>query len=378
MFLLGISNQAIGTLITRIIEYYGIRMAQAGLLSSFSFIGNFAAIFIVTIFVGRINKMILLGTSVFLYAVSLCLISIAPPFGIILACFSLIGVFGAINDTLTNSLVADLMPANISRNMSLLRGFYGFGGLCGPVVMERFADVLSWTRIYFSIGMIFFIFMLIYALFLKWQWNLLTMRMPHEKQRRFGFSDIVHFFCRKRHILLWVTMFFYCGNQSTLAIWIKRYVETRLNMPVWGAYALSVMWLGTTICRWFISPNINCSSPKKIYIGNLISAIALAAGLISASVPGIVLASLVVGLSSGASVPLILAMGCEWNPDRTAYGTAMPFSANFVSYIVFPPLSGLVSDFLGIPWGVALGGISALLTVLFSVILEASLKSERA
>jgi len=71
-------------------------------------------------------------------------------------------------------------------------------------------------------------------------------------------------------------------------------------------------------------------------------------------------------------------MGCEWNPDKTAYGTVMPFSACFISYVVFPPLSGLGSDFLGIPWGVALGGISAGLTALFSIILDASLKSESA
>jgi MFS family permease len=126
----------------------------------------------------------------------------------------------------------------------------------------------------------------------------------------------------------------------------------------------------------FISPNINASSPKRIYIGNLISAVAIITGLISASVPGIVLASLVAGLSSGASIPLIIAMGCEWNSEKTAYGTIMPFSACFFSYVVFPPLSGLVGDFLGIPWGVALGGISAGLAALFSAILGASLKSE--
>jgi len=378
MFLYGISTQAIGTLITRIIEYYGIRMAQAGLLSSFTYIGNFAAIFVLTIFAGRINKIILLGASIVLYIVSLCLISTAPPFSIILACFSLIGVFGAIIDTLANSLVADLMPVNVSRNMSLLHGFFGLGGLCGPVVMERFAGTLNWTQVYFSVSMAYFIYIFIYALFVRWQWSSLATRMPPENQTRFGLSDIVRFFGRKRHVLLWVTMFFYAGNQSILAVWIKRYVETRLSIPVWGAYALSAMWLGTTICRLFISPNINSSSPKKIYIGNFISAIAIIAGLISGSVPGIVMASLVVGLSSGASVPLIIATGCEWNPDKTAYGTIMPFSACYFSYVVFPPLSGLVSDFLGIPWGVALGGISAGLAALFSGILDASLKSESA
>jgi len=161
-------------------------------------------------------------------------------------------------------------------------------------------------------------------------------------------------------------MFFYAGSQITVAVWIKRYVETHLNEPAWGAYALSAMWLGTAISRLLISPGLKISASLKICLGNLISAIALTAGLSGSSVYGITAASLVVGLSSGLTIPLVLALGCEWHKEKTAFGSMMPLTALFISCVVFPPFSGLVSDLLGIPWGLAIGAVCAALTAVFS------------
>ena len=172
-------------------------------------------------------------------------------------------------------------------------------------------------------------------------------------------------------------MFFYVGNQSTLAVWIKRYVETHLNEPAWGAYALSAMWLGIAISRLVISPGIKASSPRKICVGSLISAIVLTIGLLSGSARGIVIATLLVGLSSGLTLPLILAMGCEWYQEKTAFGTMMPFTACFIAAVLFPPLAGLISDFLGMPWGVALAVAAVFFTAVFSGILDKNLKNHR-
>jgi fucose permease len=377
MFIYGICNQAIGTLITRIIAHYGIGMAQAGLISSFTSAGNFAAIVVITVFVGRISKMILMGSSLLLYAASLYLISTAPVFAVILGSYALIGVFGATLDMLANSLTADIMPAKMNRNISLLHGFFGVGGLCGPVLMERLAENLNWAQVYFILNIIVIAYLGVYTVTVKLQWNTLKLHMPHEKHAGFGISDMVQFFSKKRQVLLLMTMFFYGGNQVTIAVWIKRYVETHLDGAAWGAYALSAMWLGIAISRLFISPVIKASSPLKICIGNGIAALALAAGLLSGSVMGTAAASLVVGLSSGFTIPLVIAIGCEWYREKTAFGTMMPLMAFIISCVVFPPLSGLVSDLLGIPWGVALGAASALLTAVFSAALELTLKTEK-
>ena len=377
MFIYGMSCQMIGTLITRIILHYDIRMAQAGLMSSFINIGNFAAIFLISVLSGRINKLILLGASLFFFSASLFLISTAPSFGILLACFALVGVFGATLNMIITSLVADMQPDKISQRVSLVHGFFGLGGLCGPIVFERLVVNLNWAQAHFIVSMIFVVYLIIYAVFVRWQWSPLMIRMPHEKQSRFGFSDIVQFFLLKRHLLMWIIVFFYGGGQSTLAIWIKRYVETHLNEPAWGAYALSAMWLGIAVSRLIISPGIKAPSLRKIFVGNLISAAALTAGLFSGSVQGIAAASLAVGLSSGLTVPLILSLGCEWHPDKTTFGTLMPFTAFYVSYVVFPPFSGLISDLLGLPWGVALGILCAILTSVFSGMLDLHMKTER-
>ena len=377
MFIFGISNQTLGTLISRIISHYGISMVQAGLLSSFLYAGNFAAILIVSVFAGRINKMILLGGSLFFLAVSLGLVSAAPLFGVLLAGFALIGVFNATLDTLLNSLVADLMPDSVSVSMSLLHGLFGLGGLCGPIIIERLAVQFSWTQAYFIISMAFLIYLVIYAVFVKRQWNHLAVYVSHEKQVRFGFADIIQFFSHKRHVLLWSAMFLYAGGQSILSVWIKRYVETHLERPDWGAYALSAMWLGTALSRLIISTTVKASPLRKIFIGNLISGVALSAGLLSGSVQGIVVASLVVGLSSGLSIPLILAQSCQWHQEKTAFGTLMPYTALFISYVIFPPSSGLISDLFGIPWGVALGALCAILAAVFSGALDAGLRRER-
>ena len=377
MFGYGISRQLIGTLITRIILHYDILMAQAGFLTSFVNIGNFAAIFILTIFAGRVNKIILLWGTLFLFSASLFLISTAPEFSVILASFALIGVFGATTDALVSSLIADFRPEKASLNISLLHGVFGLGGLSGPIVIERLARDLSWDEVHFVISMAFFVYLAVYAIFVKWQWSLLTTQTSPIKQKQFGLSDIARFFTRKRNVLLYVIMFLYAGNQTTLSVWVMRYVETHLNDAVWGAYALSAMWLGTALCRFFISPNIKASSPIKIGVGNLISAIVLTIGLLSNSVAGIVAASLLVGLSSGLTIPLVLALGCEWHQDKTAFGTMMPFTAFYFGSVIFPPLTGSISDHIGIPWGIAVAVVSSVLVALFSAVLELRLKSQK-
>ena len=154
-----------------------------------------------------------------------------------------------------------------------------------------------------------------------------------------------------------------------MAVWIKRYVETHLNVPVWGAYALSAMWMGTAVSRLFISPNVKAPSVQKIFFGNAIAVIVLTSVLFSGSASVLAAAALVVGLSSGFTVPVVIAMSCEWHPEKTSLGTVMPYMAISIASVVFPPLSGLISDLLGIPWGFAVGAVCAFLSVVFSGLL---------
>jgi len=98
---------------------------------------------------------------------------------------------------------------------------------------------------------------------------------------------------------------------------------------------------------------------------------------LSNSVAGIVAASLLVGLSSGLTIPLVLALGCEWHQDKTAFGTMMPFTAFYFGSVIFPPLTGSISDHIGIPWGIAVAVVSSVLVALFSAVLELRLKSQK-
>ena len=368
MFLYGLGAQMIGTLVSRIISHYNIQMAQAGLLTSFQFAGNFIAVLLVTIFSGRINKLILLGISVFFLAASFCFVSTAPLFGILLVNFSLMGIFFATLDTLVNSLTADLRPDSVKTSISFLHGLYALGGLLCPIIIERLAVKFGWTNAYFIISMVLVVYLVLYAVFVKSRRSQLSACLPPAQKARFGLLDMLQFFKTNRNILLWITMFLYGGSHSTMVAWIKRYVETHLNEPSWGVYVLSVMWLGTALSRIVVSPNIKIPSLQKIFIGNLISAAALIAGLLSGSVYGIAAASIAVGITSGFTVPLLVAQSCEWHQEKTAFGTLMPFTALFIASVVFPPFSGFISDNLGIPFGVALSAVCAAIAAVFSVI----------
>ena len=375
MIIFGASKQAFGALISRIIAHYDITMAQAGLLFSVNSVGNFVALFIIAVFAGRINKMLLIGLSMFLMTISIFLISAAPPFSLMFVCFAFMGIFGTTAETLINPLVADLRPVNVSRNMSWMHGLYGLGGLGGPIVIERLISRMSWARIYFLLSAVFIVYLIVYAIVVRRQWSTLTQYVSNEKQSQFGFADILKFFTLKRNILLWLTMGFYVGSQSILSTWIKRYVEIQLGLPVWGAYALSALWLGTTASRLLISPNIKASPLLQICVGNLISVAALIAGLLSGSAGGITAATLMVGLSSGFTLPLVLAISCEWYPKKTTFGTLMLSTASFIAFIIFPPFSGFVSDHSGMLWGVAVGAACTFLATAFSGVLYFNLKS---
>jgi MFS family permease len=98
--------------------------------------------------------------------------------------------------------------------------------------------------------------------------------------------------------------------------------------------------------------------------------------LLSGSAIGTVIASFILGLSSGYTIPLVLALGCEWHPENTALGTIVPYTALFSANMLFPPLSGLIGDLFGIPLGVAVTAVSAIMVAVFSGLLNRHLKHE--
>ena len=377
MIMFGASKQAFGALISKIIAHYDIKMVQAGLLYSINSAGNFVSFFIVAIFVGRINKMLILGSSIFFMALSMFLISTAPAFGLLFVCFALLGIFAATSDTMSNPIIADLRPDKLSGNISMLHGLYGVGSLCGPIIMEALSGRLSWSQIYGSISLVFIIYLVIYSVVVKRQWKTLTMYISNEKQSRISISDILKFFTEKRNILLWITMLFYIGNQGVLSAWIKRYVEIQLGLPVWGAYALSALWLGTTIGRLFISPNLKVPTSLQVFFGNLIALVSMIAGLSSGSAMGITAAAFIVGLGAGSTYPLLFAIGCGWYPGKTAFGVLMPSTASFIGFVIFPPFSGFVSDHFGMLFGILVSTVCGLFTTVLSGMLHLNIRAQK-
>lgn len=342
MFTGAICTTTQGVMLTHYIDYYQLESFEQGLMSAFQSGGNLAALLLIGILQKYLSKnTILLITAVaiptvfFLFGTNL-------PFFIFLTGYGIYGIAFGFLDSLASSIMVDLYPEKSSMYMNLLHGIYGLGGLTGPILL-RFLELreIPWQRILFLMGCIALVASLLYGI------GTIFMRknsFEREQTRPIHWQDIVHYFRDRNKRILFICAFLYGAHQIGITVWIARYISEYLHTPRWGALALSVFWVCIAAAR-LILPHFGISNIRLLFLGNLVSGLAIMAGVITGNGFFMMICVGISGFAEGTILPLNLDTACHWEMENTSIGSSMVLLAHYIGFMITPVIMGkLIAD----------------------------------
>lgn len=247
--LVGANDGAFGVLIPSIHSHYDVSNATIGLLFLFASVGYLIAAFNSGLLVAKLGNrlFLLLGVGAFLCAS--VVISLMPPFTILLFMLLPLGFGGAILDAGLNAYIAGL-PRNTAL-LNYLHAFYGTGALLGPIIASGLLAIgFGWNSVY--IVWIGICLVLGCGVGFAFKGHKRAENEKTEKTEKTETKQNVLFTALAMRIVWLGALFllFYVGTETSLGSWSYSFLtEERHGVPLLMGWAVSGYWLGLTLGR---------------------------------------------------------------------------------------------------------------------------------
>jgi MFS family permease len=338
--LFAFGNTTQSTLLDKLVGHYSIGSSQQSYISSVISAGMFLALCLLLSGAIRFRRPLVLITAVILAALFFFALSFIPSFYLLLVFYFFIGMSYGLIDTSASSVTADLYAGqDAARHMGLLHSFFGIGGVCGPLLIQQMLlHNFAWNiiiRVFAAAGFGVFIFSVI--VYLRTKKELDTIIGPTPKTSLSGLKT----FLTRRNTLLMIAVGFKGAQEVCLAFWLARYITVGLDSNMLGPIAISLMWLGSSVSR-IVIPMLPFNINKYIIYSMLCSAAVLIIALTFSSALLMCAASLAVGLTSGAVVPMGLSSLCARCPENTLLASTSTLLCIYAGQALLPFTAGLL------------------------------------
>ena len=336
-----LGNNIIGVTMNPLIGEFSLTGASQGLMNSMINLGSTLPLLIIPFLQGRVHKMWLVIFGSALQALMLLLTGLSGNFTMLLVACALLGAGNNFTDSCCNSYIVDLHPADNSKYLNLLHGFFGVGGLITPLLITWILNRSGWRASYSVAAVICALIIAVFAMIvLKNRKNVTGASESSEKP--ITGEMFKGYITNRRNLMLMIGTIFYAASQLGLINWIVRYMSVRFDAADMGSIGMSAYWICAAICRMF------CSrlpfKPHKLLVAGCIGAgLFHAIGVLSGSAVFMIVCSGLVGLTSGLCIPVLVSEAAIGNEDRTALSTSSLFLLMGLSRMLMPLLMGAVA-----------------------------------
>ncbi len=343
MLLFGITLTTLGSVLTPLIERYGLDDTQAGSLMALVSLGILAASLVFGPVVDRFGYRPVLLAGALGVGVGLGALALAPTAVWLRPAMLVFGFGGGLLNGATNALVADVSGEGRGSGLAFLGIFFGIGACGVPILL---ALMRRWTS-YASTEILGWLALLVLVPLL----DFLIVSFPSPKQAQgFPLESVGKLLGDATLFLIGLLLFLQSGMEITLGGWSAAYARDVLRLEEWQSiFLLSLFWIGMMTARIVLSRLLRSQPAARLFPLFLVTTLAGAVLLLSVPHPiaaGVGLFLLGAGLSSG--FPILLGFLGEIYQDLT--GTA--FSAAFVMALLggsaLPYLTGVLGDRQGL------------------------------
>jgi fucose permease len=340
MLAFGIVLTTLGSVLSSVIERFGIDKAVAGSLFLLMTFGILVGSVVFGPIVDRNGHKGLLFLATALIVVGLEGIAFAPSMGWLRVAIATIGFGGGIINGGANALVADISADGRSAGLSLLGVFFGAGAVGVPFVLSTLLGRFSYTAIIASVGALVVVPLVMIA----------ATTFPAPKQPQgFPLAAAKGLLRDSSLRVMGFMLFLESGMEITVGGWTATFFKEELQVPDQRALIyLSLYWFGMMMARLAMGVVLKRAAPTGILLGSIATAFLGALLLILTRSAGLAaLGVFLIGCGFAPVFPIIL--GFVGDRYTALSGTA--FSVVIVIALIGGMLLPYLTGVLGAVYG---------------------------
>lgn len=286
------------------------------------------------------RRRILVGAAL-AHGVGLAALAFSPPWGIVLASAIPGGLGAGALDGGANGLILDLYQTARGRALNTLHLFFSVGALSSPLVVGQLVDAgIAWPGIVLTTSLATIPLAGLYAI----------ARVPHGRHapvEAVGVSRTRSIALSLPLLTLEVAIASYVAAEVGVSNWLVRFLDT---VPLGIATgSLSLFWAGLALGR-LVAARI---ADRFDHLQFTAVAVTVAAfGIVAAVAVPVVGVSIalfgLVGFAFGPVFPMIVAIGGERFPERSAAVGGFLTGAAVFGAVLYPPVMGFLSVNIGL------------------------------
>lgn len=355
-FTFGFPYFLLSIVLSDIIDEFRLVGSDQGIMKTMTSIGALVALLSVFFLQNKIKKPHMLIIAGIFMTIALALIGCAELFIYLLIYFIILGIGIGYMDATANSFIIDLSRESGTSYLGIMHGMFGIGSLLVPVITKWLLTMVNWriTHVIFACIMLIAVLQLIYF----GRKSGIHTCLPPASKMKFDKKEMIGLITDRFMLLLMLSMMFFAFMQTSISLWIVRYVSVTLEKPDLGIWAFSLFWGFASASRLLYS-KIKLS-PYSIYIwGSLISGIVLLASVAMQNGVLICIACGLFGIFGGPAIPSLIIIGSE-NQENTSIRTSMLLIMIYVASTIIPIIMGAVAGITSLQVSMFLPGVSGI------------------
>jgi MFS transporter, FHS family, glucose/mannose:H+ symporter len=357
--LLGWAGLLIPSLVRSVEHDFGQTDAGMGLFYLVNAVAYGTGVLGGTLLTQRLGRRPVLAGGVGLAAVGLLILATAGSWPIFLAGVIPFGVGCGTLDGAGNGLILDLFPAARGRALNLLHFCFSAGALACPAIVGRAVEAgVPWRDLLIGTALV--------ALPIAGLFARAAMPSGRHVPGAGAPARAGRLLLDRVLLVLGIAIACYVASEVGVSNWLVRFLEAA-PLEV-ATTALTLYWAGLTVGRLAsarigdrfdhtaFATTASAATGILILLAVLAPSIGLSMALLAAA-----------GIASGPIFPLIVAIGGDRYPDRSAAVGGYIAGAAVVGGISYPPVMGFLSVTVGLPAAMAGTGALALLAAVVLV-----------
>jgi MFS transporter, FHS family, glucose/mannose:H+ symporter len=303
----------------------------------------------------RFGRRTVLTSAIAIHGLGVLLLGVVPVWAAFLASALPAGLGAGGIDGGMNGLFLDLFRAGRGRALNSLHLFFSVGAFIAPLVIGRLVDAgVEWRLLFVATGLVILPIAAVFA----------VLRPPHGRHAAPAATDGRHGDMPRRLLLRWplpalaLAIGAYVASEVGVSNWLVRFLGSAPIVVATGS--LSLFWAGLAVGR-LVSARISdrFDHVRFTVVWTFVASCALVGAVVAPVLPVSIALFGVVGFAFGPIFPMIIAIGGERFPERSAAVGGLLTGAAVVGGVVYPPVMGPISDTVGLPvamFGTALLG----------------------
>jgi len=329
-------------------ESFSLNLAEKGMIFLTGSLGFFVSIILGGYMSDLIGKKKFIMFGIYMLSFGLALASISRHYYLLLMASGLMGIGAGLIEGLISALISDLYTKKRTKALNITQSFFNIGAIIGPVMAGFIIqNNLNWRTTYLATSIITLIIAIIYGG---------VSVPPNCHTDKINGSIIPALLKNRLFIFLNLTMFLYVGAEIGTAVWIPNYLSEEFGLNVsTGSIVLGVFWGLMMLGRLIYSRAIEkVSAVRLMSISTIGGLICMLINLVTNNASISILALSGTGLFFAGIWPTILAYAGEKIPGYSGTVFGIIIASGSISAVIFPWLIGIISNYIGLKYGLSI------------------------